>query len=204
VNDGSTDNTSNIVKDLIKKYGSNVKIRLIENENNRGKGFSVKQGILQSNGKTKIYIDADLPFKLNVVTEIKKKIDNGIDVVIGNRNDPQSELVSVNPIRKVSGKIYSAIVRILISGGISDTQCGLKGFKDEIANFIFSRTTIDGFGFDVEVLRISQKHAFAIARIPVQMKENRANSRVHLIRDSIKMLWNLVEIIRNEMDGIYD
>ena len=153
---------------------------------------------------TRIYIDADLPFRLNAINEIDKAIDEGMDAVIGNRNDPRSTLVNINLIRKITGRIYSAIVKILIFGGISDTQCGLKGFRDETANFIFSRTTIDGFGFDVEVLRICQKHSFKITRVPVHMENNRANSRVHLVRDSFKMLWNIVEIYRNEMLGLYD
>ena len=152
----------------------------------------------------RIFIDADLPFRLEVIKEIHKRITDGNDIVIGDRNNLESELMNVHPIRKLAGAVYSAFVQLLVSGGITDTQCGLKGFSAKAAQFIFSRTTINGFGFDVEVLRIGQKHSFSISRLPVRMENNRLDSRVHLVKDSLIMLWNLVVIKRNEIIGLYD
>lgn len=204
VNDGSTDRTQAVLENLIAKNSGKINLKLINNKQNRGKGYSIKQGILQSVGKVRVFIDADLPFKLVGIREIHKRIMNGDDIVIGDRNNPESELMNVNPIRKLAGTVYSAFVQLLVSGGITDTQCGLKGFSDKAAQFIFSRTTIDGFGFDVEVLRIGQKHSFSISRLPIRMENNRLNSRVHLVKDSLLMLWNLVVIKRNEIIGLYD
>jgi dolichyl-phosphate beta-glucosyltransferase len=204
VNDGSTDDTQVVLQYLIQKNRGKIKLRLINNRKNLGKGISIKQGILQSRGRVRIFMDADLPFRLDAISEIHKRIINGIDIVIGDRNNPESELVNVHSIRKLAGAIYSAFVQLIISDGITDTQCGLKGFSADAAKFIFSRTTINGFGFDAEVLRIGQKHAFSISRLPVRMENNRFNSRVHLFRDSLIMLWNLVSIKRNEIMGLYD
>ena len=204
VNDGSTDNTKSIIENLIAKNNGKINLKLVNSKRNRGKGYSIKQGMIQSTGEVRIFMDADLPFSLVVIKKIFKRIMNGSDIVIGDRNNPKSELVNVHPVRKLAGNVYSVFVRLVVSGGITDTQCGLKGFSDEAARFIFSRTTIDGFGFDVEVLRIGQKKPFSISRLPVRMVNNRLDSRVHLIKDSLLMLWNLVVIKKNEIIGLYD
>ena len=204
VNDGSTDNTKSIIENLIAKNNGKINLKLVNSKRNRGKGYSIKQGMIQSTGEVRVFMDADLPFSLVVIKKIFKRIMNGSDIVIGDRNNPKSELVNVHPVRKLAGNVYSVFVRLVVSGGITDTQCGLKGFSDEAARFIFSRTTIDGFGFDVEVLRIGQKKPFSISRLPVRMVNNRLDSRVHLIKDSLLMLWNLVVIKKNEIIGLYD
>lgn len=204
VNDGSTDNTKSIIENLIAKNNGKINLKLVNSKRNRGKGYSIKQGMIQSTGEVRIFMDADLPFSLVVIKKIFKRIMNGSDIVIGDRNNPKSELVNVHPVRKLAGYVYSVFVRLVVSGGITDTQCGLKGFSDEAARFIFSRTTIDGFGFDVEVLRIGQKKPFSISKLPVRMVNNRLDSRVHLIKDSLLMLWNLVVIKKNEIIGLYD
>jgi len=204
VNDGSTDNTKAVIENLIVKNDGKINLKLVNNKRNRGKGYSIKQGMTHSTGEVRVFMDADLPFNPKVIKEIYKQIMNGSDIVIGDRNNPQSELVNVHPVRKLAGFVYSIFVRLVVSGGITDTQCGLKGFSDEAARFIFSRTTIDGFGFDVEVLRIGQKKLFSISKLPVRMVNNRLDSRVHLIKDSLLMLWNLVAIKKNEIIGLYD
>jgi dolichyl-phosphate beta-glucosyltransferase len=204
VNDGSTDTTQAILENLIAKNSGKIYLKLINNKQNRGKGYSIKQGMLQSGGNVRVFLDADLPFHLEVIKEIHKRIMDDNDIVIGDRNNPESELVNVHPIRKLAGAVYSTFVQLLVSGGITDTQCGLKGFSAKAAQFIFSRTTIDGFGFDVEVLRIGQKHSFSVSRLPVRMENNRLDSKVHLVKDSLLMLWNLVVIRKNELIGLYD
>jgi len=204
VNDGSTDNTKSIIENLIAKNNGKINLKLVNSKRNRGKGYSIRQGMIQSTGEVRVFMDADLPFSLVVIKKIFKRIMNGSDIVIGDRNNPQSELVNVHPVRKLAGYVYSVFVRLVVSGGITDTQCGLKGFSDKAARFIFSRTTIDGFGFDVEVLRIGQKKLFSISKLPVRMVNNRLDSRVHLIKDSLLMLWNLAVIKKNEIIGLYD
>ncbi|MDO9546029.1 MAG: glycosyltransferase [Pelolinea sp.] len=204
INDGSTDHTQLAIETMIANNSTKISLKLLNNANNRGKGFSVRRGMLASSGNVCVFIDADLPFKLDVLQEMQTRIFNDFDIVIGDRNNPGSKLVYVHLIRKTAGRIYSSIVQLVISDGITDTQCGLKGFSAESAKCIFSKTRINGFGFDVEVLRIAQKHALSISKIPVEMINNRLDSRVHLIRDSILMFWNLVLIKANEWFGYYD
>jgi len=204
VNDGSTDHTRKIVKEIIQAHSGKILISLANNSKNRGKGYSVKKGMRIAKGDVRVFLDADLPYKMEAVNTIHLKISAGDDIVIGNRNDPGSNLANVHPLRKFAGDVYSSLVQTIIEDGITDTQCGLKGFSSEAAEFIFPRTTIHGFGFDVEVLRIAQKHSFSISKIPVQMLKNRSASRVHLIRDSLTMLWNLVVIRWNESKGKYE
>ena len=204
INDGSVDHTREVIETRIETKNTKISIKLLNNEENQGKGYSVRRGMLASSGNVRVFMDADLPFKLDILLEIQTRILNNTDVIIGDRNNPESKLVDVHPIRKIAGKIYSAFVQLVISGGITDTQCGLKGFSAESAKFIFSRTRIDGFGFDVEVLRIAQKHAFSISKIPVEMINNRLDSRVQLIWDSLLMVWNLILIKTNELFGVYD
>ena len=99
--------------------------------------------------------------------------------------------------------MYSYLVRYLLKNNITDTQCGLKGFRDSAANMIFSCTLIDGFGFDVEVLYIAKKLGLRIDKIPVQMPSTRSESRVRLVKDSLEMFRNLFMIKRNDSKGLY-
>ena len=169
-----------------------------------GKGYSVRTGMLASSGDIRVFMDADLPYNLDLLLEIQSRLLNDADVVIGDRNNPQSKLIDIHKLRKIAGRIYSAFVQILIKGGITDTQCGLKGFSAESALVIFSRGRINGFGFDVEVLRIAQKYGLSISKLPVEMINNRADSRVQLFQDSLLMLWNLILIRTNQLFGYYD
>ena len=97
VNDGSTDSTQAVLENLIAINSGKINLKLLNNKQNRGKGYSIKQGILQSVGKVRIFMDADLPFRLEVIKEIHKRIMDGNDIVIGDRNNLESELMNVHP-----------------------------------------------------------------------------------------------------------
>lgn len=204
VNDGSEDMTGKVIHLWAESRAERTdRYHLLENETNRGKGYSVRRGMLEAGGDFRLFTDADLPFELSVIDKMVAEHRGGAQVVIGDRNDPASILPPIRPIRRAAGRIYSFLVQLLITGKISDTQCGLKGFNADAAEVVFPRTVIDGFGFDVEVLFIAQKHRLPIQRIPVRMIENRNESRVHLIKDSIKMFFNLFTIILNDFRGLY-
>jgi len=204
INDGSTDHTRKTIEAFIDTHSGKIAVTLENNSKNFGKGYSIKKGMRIATGDVRIFMDADLPFDLEAVRKIDLKIRAGEDMVIGDRNDPESNLANVHPLRKFAGVVYSFFIQTIVRDGITDTQCGLKGFSADAAEFIFPKTTIHGFGFDVEVLRIAQKHSFSISRIPVHMLKNRPDSRVHLFRDSLMMLWNLVVIRWNDLNGRYD
>ena len=204
VDDGSKDKTGAILEKFAKDNPENLEIKILRNNGNIGKGYSVRRGMLSAGGGVRAFMDADLPFHLDALTTIFDLISANSDIVIGDRNHAQTRRAAVSPLRILAGKIYSSFIRLLISGGITDTQCGLKGFSASAAEMIFNRTTISGFGFDVEVLRIAQKHDLKIKRIPVVMGTNRTESKVHILRDSVRMFFDLARIWIRERKGLYD
>ncbi len=204
VDDGSQDGTARIARDWMEKQSGTCKIRLIQNKDHRGKGFCIRKGMQAAQSEFRIFMDADLPYRLSVINEMQEKLQKGVQVTIGNRNDPRSLLPQIRPIRLITGRIYSLFVQIFATHGISDTQCGVKGFSSQAAELIFSRATIDGFGFDVEALFIAQKHGLKIEKLPVEMPNNREDSRVRLLRDSFQMFLNLFTIRLNDLRGIYN
>ncbi|HEY59391.1 MAG TPA: glycosyltransferase [Anaerolineae bacterium] len=203
VDDGSTDSTIEIVKQVDKPPTGKVAFRILLNEVNRGKGFSLRRGMLAAKGAVRIFIDADMPFELDAMTNIYHKVSTGCPIVVGARDLPGSTLVSVPFMRFLAGQIFSLLVQLFVFRGVRDTQCGLKGFDKKAATEVFKRTTIDDFGIDVELLFIARKLGFVIERVPVRMTGFRGDSRVNLLYDSIKMFLELLLIRWNDLRGLY-
>jgi len=204
VDDGSTDQTANCIRAWINKNRESVpNFNLLINQKNQGKGQAIRRAMQSAKGDLCIFIDSDLPFDLSVLQKLVSNYEDGADIIIGDRNDPKSVLSKISPIRHVAGKIYSNMVQYLLKNTISDTQCGLKGFSENAVKMIFTRTLIDGFGFDVEVLYIAERLGLRIDKVPVQMTSTRSESRVHLLKDSFEMFRNLFMIKRNDSNGLY-
>ncbi len=202
--DGSSDQTQNIVKNLIDKHQDKLSIRLIENVTNHGKGFVLRQGMSAATGQVCIFMDADLPFELNIIQEIYSKINSGCQVVVGSRDLPGSTLIGVPFVRFLAGQIFGLFVRLIAFKGFRDTQCGVKGFSKEVAKKIFPLSRIDDFGIDVELLFIAKKYGYKICKTPVRMTGYRGDSRIKLINDSIKMFLELLFIRWNDFMGKYN
>jgi dolichyl-phosphate beta-glucosyltransferase len=200
VDDGSQDETPQICENLSRQ---NDKMIYLRNEKNSGKGYSVRRGMQTAKGDVRFFMDADMPFELDILPVMVKALETDQDVVIGARDLPGSTLIGVPFIRFVAGQAFSLLVRLFAIKGISDTQCGLKGFRADAAEAIFSRTTINDFGMDVEVLFIAQRLGLNITRIPVHMTGFRGESRVHLIKDSLNMFFELILIRWNALWGRY-
>ena len=201
VDDGSQDRTAVCIRDWTKN--NPVDLHLFVNEQNQGKGFSIQRGVLESHGSYIIFIDADLPYELYAIDEFLKALKNGYDLAIGSRVLPGSQVKGVPIIRYVSGQIFSWMVQAVLFPGLPDTQCGFKSFKSTAAKEIFRRLTIDGFGFDVEMLFVARKLKYAIQPVAVQMIDHRHRSRVRLIVDSFKMIANLFTVRWNDLQGKY-
>jgi len=190
VNDGSIDNTKSILENFIKKDNS---LKLISYNSNQGKGYAVKIGMLQAKGKFRIFTDADIPYGLTVFDTILYYLDfKEFDVCIGNRKSVESNNdIKMTFLRKLSSKIFTMLIFRYVVTGISDTQCGLKGFRAEISEKLFSNIEVKGFAFDVETLYLSYKYDFEIKRIPVKFEGNNI-STINLLHDSINMLWDVL------------
>jgi len=203
VDDGSSDQTLDIVKNHIDKRQGKLSILLIENATNRGKGFVLRQGMRAATGQVSIFMDADLPFELSIIQSICSKINSGCAVVLGSRDLPGSTLVGVPFARFLAGQIFSLFVQLIAFKGIRDTQCGVKGFSKEAVNKIFPISRINDFGIDVELLFLAKKFGYKICRIPVRMTGYRGDSRIKLFSDSIKMFLDLLLIRWNDLVGKY-
>jgi dolichyl-phosphate beta-glucosyltransferase len=202
VNDGSTDETGNVAKDFAADWNL---LRLVENDGNFGKGYSVRHGAIQAKGEIVLFSDADLSAP---VTEIPKLLEpilrNECEITFGSRGIDQSLIGVHQPrLRELSGKIFNLLVRCIAGLPYKDTQCGFKAFRRGPSLQIFKRQTVMGFGFDPEVLYIGRKRGLRMREIPVQWNHVEGTT-VRFQRDSWKMAKDLFSIRWNDLRGKYD
>tara|TARA_B110000285_G_C14962004_1_gene532146 strand:+ start:249 stop:971 length:723 start_codon:yes stop_codon:yes gene_type:complete len=199
VDDGSKDNGE--TKKVAKEYSC----RYLENEKNLGKGGAVKNGVLNARGDYIIYTDVDIPFTFDSIKEFYRYLkEKEFDVVIGDRTLPQSEYFEeISWFRKLGSMVFSFIIGRLVTTGMFDTQCGLKGFSKAVAQDLFSVSRINGFAFDVELLYISLKRNYNIKRLPVVLR-NTEGSSVRLLKHGLIMIKELAMIKRNHLIKRYN
>jgi len=201
VDDGSSDNTAEKVSALASE---NKAIRLIKNEKNKGKGASVREGMLAAKLDYVLFSDADLSTPIDEVLKFFDYFEYGCDVVIGSRALHESQLIKKQGfLRRNMGRVFNMLVQLLLFEGINDTQCGFKCFKQEAAKKVFGLQKIMGFSFDVEVLCIAERLGYSIKEIPIRWI-NREASRVSVVRDSFMMFFDLVRIKINKSKGRYE
>jgi dolichyl-phosphate beta-glucosyltransferase len=200
VNDGSNDDTVKVVQEFAQH---NEGVRLISYEVNKGKGYAVKTGVLSARGKLILFDDADGSSPIEEFIRLKKAIDDGADIAIGSRakKDPNRK-VDALLYRKYVGNIFNTIVQSLLVPGISDTQCGLKLFKRNVARELFSLSLIEGYAFDVEILYLAKLKNYVVREIPINWS-NVSGSKVNVVRDSMFMLVEILKICMNSCLGRY-
>lgn len=200
VSDGSKDKTSQVVKDLIPRIQN---LRLIDNKENHGKGYVVRQGMLDAKGEYRLFTDADNSTSIDQIEKMLPEFEKGFKVVIGSRDIKGAVIATPQSwIRRRLGDIFNLIVQV-ISGlwGIWDTQCGFKGFTSRAVEDIFPKCKIDRWAFDVEILVISKKLGYKIKEIPVTWV-NDPESKVKL-KGMIKMLFEVFQIRWNVITKRY-
>ena len=190
VNDGSTDNTLGIL------HKFNKKVKIISYEQNKGKGYAVKTGVLAAKGDRIFMCDADLAMP---IAELDKFLKEKEDIVIGSRSLKGSE-VKTTLFKKIMGRIGNLLISALIIRGIKDTQCGFKLF-DKKCKRIFEKQTINRWGFDFEILFLARKFHYKIKEIPIKWT-NMVGSKVELT-DYPKTLFELLKIRFNDITGVY-
>lgn len=194
VDDGSNDKTILEAKDS--ELAKTNKLNIIKNVTNKGKGFSVKSGILNSSGEYILFSDADLSTPIEETGKLFGYIEKGYDIVIGSRSITGSDVKVHQPFyREKMGRIFNFFVNILLISGFNDTQCGFKLFKGSIAREIGRELTIDGFCFDVEMLYLAKKKGCRIAEVGI-VWENSPQSKVRVISSSLAMFIDLLKIRR--------
>jgi dolichyl-phosphate beta-glucosyltransferase len=193
VDDGSSDRTAEAARAAL---AGRIPSRVIQRENNRGKGASVREGVLAASGEVILFSDDDLSTPIGELDKLLAALQAGADVAIGSRALPGSVIeVRQRRPRELMGKAFNLLVRLLVLKGYRDTQCGFKAFRRAAAMDIFSRLRIDGFGFDVEVLVLCRELGYRVAEVPVVWRDSRP-SRVRLFRGSLAMLRDLLRIRR--------
>ena len=176
--------------------GSRSNVRVLENDVNRGKGYSVRRGMLAATGERRVFIDADLSLPIDGLAGMMARFDAGAEVVIASRTAPGSRVEGAPPAgRDVMSKVFNIAVQTLAVPGIKDTQCGFKGFSARAADAIFSVARSDRFGFDVEALYLARKHGFKIDELPVICRYH-GGSSVSRVSDGVRMFADILAIRR--------
>ena len=191
VNDGSKDNTSEIVKSI-----NNVK--LIEYKPNKGKGNAVREGLKASlDSDYIVFMDVDLATDLSALPVLLDKL-NEYDMVIGSRYDKGSNIaVKQTFIRRVISRCSHPIIKMMFHLKLKDTQCGFKGYRSDLAKVIVEKSKMDGFSFDVEHLYIAKLLGYKYCSIPVTWR-NGAESKVRAVSSSFKFFGDLFKIKRHK------
>ena len=199
VDDGSTDGTAEALAPL-----AGGSVRVLSLARNTGKFGALKAGMLESRGRCRAFTDADLPFDLEALPYMARLVnERGFHVVIGDRTLEESEYHEhVAPPRRLASQSFSFFVRLLVTGGLFDTQCGLKAFRADVAGALFPLLIDDGFAGDVELLYVALKYNLEIKRIPVRLRRSEP-STVRLLRHTGRMLGGIARLPRNWESGRY-
>ncbi|HCM74723.1 MAG TPA: glycosyltransferase family 2 protein [Fimbriimonadaceae bacterium] len=189
VNDGSADDTAKLVKCVAE---SEPLVHLLDCEQNQGKGAAVRRGMLEIDAEWLLMSDADLATPIEELDKLWPLVGEATPIAIGSRPLKESELEVRQPwYREMMGRAFNLAVRTLGIKGIADTQCGFKLYRQDVARDIFSRSKIDGFGFDFEVLMIARDLGYNIAEVPIRW-QHKEGSKVNLLRDGVRMLRELM------------
>lgn len=195
VDDGSSDRTADVAREAGARCPSSVAVRVLRHAKNSGKGASVRAGMLAATEPYVLMTDADLSTPIEELEKLAAAIQDA-DIAIGSRAAPGSDIQVHQPLyRELMGKTFNKLTRLLVTGGIRDTQCGFKLFRREVAQQIFARTCVDRFAFDVEAIYVARKLAYRIEEVPVVWRDSRS-STVHPIRDAARMFFDLFRIRR--------
>jgi glycosyltransferase involved in cell wall biosynthesis len=200
VDDGSKDGT---VKAAQGFAAANENIRVLKNPGNRGKGFSVKHGMLDARLEWCLFTDADLS---TPISELDKLVAatrrEHTEVAIGSRALDRS-LVGVrqSAFREASGRFFNTVMQVAVGLPIKDTQCGFKLFRRDVARAAFARQTLDRWGFDVEVLFIARRLGHKISEVPVRW-DNAEGSKLS-IWNGATAFWELAKVRINSLRGVY-
>lgn len=200
VNDGSRDNTAEVVRGFMSQA---PEIRLLENPGNRGKGYSVRNGMLNARGDILLFSDADFSSPIGEAVKLIGAIEDGADVAFGSRwllAETQTKRQSL--LRQFVGRAYNLLMRLTLGLPYRDTQCGFKAFTRQAAATIFTRQQIEGWGFDPEILFIARKFGLKMAEVPVEWA-NDDRSKINPIVDGVKMFVELLTIRLYGLTGRY-
>jgi glycosyltransferase involved in cell wall biosynthesis len=201
VDDGSQDATPQIVERWMEQF---PRLKLVKNNGNRGKGYSVRNGLLQASGEVVMFTDADLSAPMEEANLLMEAIADGADVAIGSRWMDKTRQTTHQPMyRRFFGRCFNFVTRTVMGLPFKDTQCGFKAFRRPAAQVIFRLQRIERWGFDPEILFIARKLGYDIREVPVTWGHDE-RSRMSYLKDGMKMLEEMAVIRTNSLAGRYD
>ena len=200
VNDGSRDDTANYVSQFAAEH---PQVRLIENPGNRGKGYAVRNGMLNARGKVLLFTDADLSSPISEASKLFAALEKGNDVAIGSRwLDPSLQFQRQPLKRQIMSRTFNLFTRAVLTFPYHDTQCGFKAFTRHAAQIIFPLQRITRWGFDAEIIYLAHHHKLNVAEVPVSWG-NDERSKVHPWRDGFYMGLDTLKIRWLSLTGGY-
>jgi len=200
IDDGSRDGTVQIAKEWAHRMAS---LRLLSNSPNRGKGYSVRRGMMEARGRIALFTDADLPSPMEESRKLLAAIEAGNEIAIGSRAvDRSLILVRQSPFREVAGFVFNGLARLLMGLPFHDTQCGFKAFLHRPSRIVFEQQRAEGFGFDPEILFLAKHHGLRVAEVPVRCTHDPA-TKVRVFRDGFLMFADLLLTRWNCLLGRY-
>ena len=199
VNNNSRDATPRIAGEFVSEYAD----ARVLHEPRQGKGAAVKTGMLAARGEYLFICDADLSMPIEEVSKFLPPALDAYDVAIASREAPGARRVGEPEYRHLMGRVFNFIVRVLAIPNIQDTQCGFKVFRRDVARHVFPLQTIDGWGFDVEVLFIALRRGYRLVEVPITWYY-RPQTKISPMRDSINMFIEVMRVRINGWRGVYD
>ncbi len=201
VNDGSRDNTAELVRVYAER---DPRLRLVENPGNRGKGYSVRHGMLQARGDVIVFSDADLSSPIEEMPKLLEALAAGADIAIGSRW-MQAELQSKRQslARQLFGRVFNLLLRITLGLRFKDTQCGFKAFTRRAARAILPLQRVEGWGFDPEILFLADKFGFKATEVAVRWADSEG-TRINPLIDGARMFQEVARIRWCDLVGKYE
>jgi dolichyl-phosphate beta-glucosyltransferase len=197
VDDGSRDRTAAAAR----AAGAD---RVVVQPRNRGKGAAVRAGVDVARGRTIAFTDADLSYSPDQVLRILAAVEDGWDMAIGDRGHPDARtVVAPSRLRALGSRLINLLGYAVLLGNFRDTQSGLKGFRSDVGRFLFARSRIDGFAFDIELLHLVERHDLSLVEVPVEVS-NSAHSTVRVVRDSARLVRDLFRMRHWAATGVYE
>ena len=199
VDDGSKDRTAQLAESY---RGKLPNLRVLSNDVNRGKGYSVRHGSLEALGEVILFTDADLSAPIEEADKLLAALQDH-DVAIGSRAMDRGLIeVHESRFREFAGMVFNAIVRLILRLPFVDTQCGFKAFRRAPSRIIFEQQSIERFGFDPELLYLARHHGLSTIEVPVRWSHSPA-TKVNMLRDSLQMFLDILIIRCNALQGRY-
>jgi dolichyl-phosphate beta-glucosyltransferase len=196
VDDGSTDHTAELLRRFAPTAPDDVRVRLLSHDRNRGKGAAVRTGCVAAQGEFVVFTDIDLAVPVEEIDRVLERLEAGADVVVGTRLHPGGEdMRSSQPLlRRLAGRLFVLVRRLVALPEHHDTQCPLKGFRHPAAQRLFAAQRLSGWAFDVEVLYLANRWRLKVEELPVRW-DHVEGSRLGL-RPAVaaQVLWDLLRL----------